>query len=470
MQDARIEPPLSSERNDARVGVGIARAGAPLAANLRSQATQPAAVPIHPEESATVTPYGTRRAGIWAVLVLMVVLGALLAIGLWPRMQAGKATAAVAADSRPTVVVVPAKRAKLETDLVLPGTMLPIQETPIYARTNGYVKRWFIDIGAKVTAGQLLAEIETPELDRELKQAIANLGQAKANLHLARTTAERWKSILKEKAVSPQEVDEKLGAHEARKADLAAAEANVQRLEELKSFERVTAPFAGTITARNIDVGQLISAGNTDPNRWMFRIAKTDTLRIYVNVPQSHTRLIAPGVNTTLILREFPEKTFTGKVLRTAGALDSQSKTLLTEVQVPNPGGELLAGMYAQVKFTLNPPQPAIVLPSNTLIVHADGPQVAAVNNDTVHMRKVTLGRDFGTQIEIISGLKDTEMIVTNPTDSLREGVNVKTTLAQAEKATSGPAAGVKPTGNGGPTDKPGAQNGQTAKPAEKKD
>jgi RND family efflux transporter MFP subunit len=380
-------------------------------------------------------PSGRRRfAAVFAVAVVALILVALFGIGLLPRLSANRAIAEVAKDSLTTVNVVPAARGKAGTELTLPSTLQPVMEAPIYARTNGYVKRWLVDIGAKVKAGQLLAEIETPEVDRELKQAIANKGQVKANLDLARTTAERWQTLLKDKAVSQQEVDEKVGALAARQADLAAAEASVQRLQELQGFQHVVAPFDGTITARNVDVGQLITAGSNNPNSWLYKLSKTGTLRLYVYVPQTHIRLIQAGMPADVILREYPGKAFPGKVLRTAGALDGQSKTLLTEVQVPNDKGELLAGMYAQVRFKLSQAEPTIVLPSNTLIVRADGPQVAAVQNNKVQMRKIVLGRDFGQQIEVIAGLNENELVVTNPPDSMHDGAQVKIAPAAAEK------------------------------------
>ena len=388
-----------------------------------------------------VAPTGAkRRFGTLAAFATAVLIAVLFLIVILPRMQAGKAIAEIHKDTRPLVIVVPAQRAKANTELNLPGTMLPIQEAPLYARTNGFVKRWLVDIGATVKEGQLLAEIETPEVDRELKQILANQQQAKANMDLARSTAERWKAVLKENAVSPQEVDEKISAYKARQADFAASQANVERLTQYKAFQRVTAPFAGTITGRNVEVGQLISANNTDPNRWMFKLAKMDTLRIYINVPQSHIRMIKPDAPVSVVLKEFPQP-FAGKVLRTAGALDPQSKTLLTEVQVPNANGELVAGMYAQVKFALNQTEPYILLPSNTLIIRQEGPQVAMVEKNTVQLRKVKLGRDLGTQVEVLSGVNENEMIITNPTDTMRDGVTVTTKVAEAEKPAAPPAA-----------------------------
>ena len=411
---------------------------------------------LHNAQSAQVMPEptppsGTRkRIGTVSAFALVILLGAFFMLGVWPRLHAGKAIANVQKDLRPNVVVVPAQRAKANMELTLPGTLLPIQEALIFARTNGYVKQWKVDIGEQVKQGQMLAEIETPEIDRELKQSLANQQQVKANMELARSTAERWKAVLKENAVSPQEVDEKVSALKARQADYAASQASVERLIQMKSFQRVTAPFAGTVTGRNVEIGQLISAGNPDPNRWMFKVAKMDTLKLYINVPQSHMRMIKTDLPVNVILKEFPQP-FVGKVLRTAGALDPQSKTLLTEINVPNEKFELAAGMFVQAKFALNQTEPNILLPANTLMIRQDGPQVAAVTNNTVQLRKVKLGRDLGTQIEILSGVEEKDMIVTNPTDAMRDGVNVNMKVAESDKPATPPAAPK-------PADKPTAQ------------
>jgi RND family efflux transporter MFP subunit len=381
-------------------------------------------------------PGGGSRLRTIAIIMIsgVLVLTGLLGIGMIPRLQTQKANADIPKDSRPIVNVIPATRTSAASEISLPGTLLPYMEAPIYARTNGYVRKWYVDIGAKVNEGQVLAEIDTPEVDRELKQAIANREQVIAHLALDRTTADRWKGLLDRKGVSQQEVDEKVGAYEARKADYAAADANVQRLQETKQFQRVVAPFAGTITARNVDVGQLINAGSSQTSGWMYKLAKLGTLRLYVNVPQNAMRLIQAGLPVNVMLQEFPGKPFPGKVVRTAGALDPESKTLLTEVQVPNDKGELLSGLYASVRFKVEQPTPNIVLPSNTLIMRADGPQVATVADNVIHIRKVTLGRDFGQQIEVIAGLEEKEQIVTNPPDFLREGVPVKAMAPEQKK------------------------------------
>lgn len=385
------------------------------------------------KEPALTSAPSARRSPLSAFVAVAIGAAALGAFYVWdvmPRLDAKKAMAQTAKDTRPSVVVVAAQRGKANTELMLPGTLLPIQETPIYARTNGYVKRWHADLGSKVSMGELLAEIDTPELDRELKQAAAKVAQAQANMKIAKSTADRWQSLLAQGAVSRQAVDEKASVYEAQRADLAAEHANVSRLRELKSFQRVTAPFSGIITARQIEIGQLISSGSTDADRWLFKLAKTDTLRMYVSVPQSYVRMVQANAPVVVNLREFQGKNFDAKIMRTAGALDAQSKTLTTEVHVPNADGTLLAGMYAQVKFSLTQAEPNILIPANTLIVRSDGPQVAAVANDVVQMRKVTLGRDLGTQIEVLAGLNEKELIITNPTDAMRDGFAVKATLA----------------------------------------
>lgn len=389
-----------------------------------------------------------RKRSPWSAIVAVVIgamlVGAFYFFDVAPKVEAKKATTAAIRDTRSTVTAVPVQRGKANAELNLPGTLLPIQEIPIYARTNGFVKKWLIDIGAKVEPGQLLAEIDTPELDRELNQAIAQAQQVQANLSLAKSTAQRWQALAKDNAVPRQEVEEKISAYQARSADLAAVQANVARLRELKSFARVTAPFAGTVTGRQIEVGQLIASGNTDPNRWMFKLAKIDTLRIYVNVPQSHSQMVSPDSPVSVSLREFQGKVFDAKVMRTAGALDAQSKTMTTEVQVPNQDGKLFAGMFAQVKFKLNQAEPSILIPANTLIVRADGPQVALVADEQIQMRKVTLGRDLGTQIEVLAGLAEKEMIVTNPTDSMRDGLPVRVVVPSPPPAAKPPDT-VKP-------------------------
>ena len=373
----------------------------------------------------------------------LAVLAALFAVGMLPRWRANAALTSSVRDQRPTVSVIASQHpAADDANLVLPGSTQAIQEAAIYARTNGYVRKWNVDIGAKVEAGQLLAEIETPEVDQELNQGRANVAQAAANLDLARATLTRWQKLVDQKVVAPQEFDEKKSAADARDADLKVAQANVKRLEELQGFEKIVAPFTGIVTARNIDNGNLVSAGSgqTQP---LFRIAQTDTLRIYVTVPQTQSRSIVPEQNATVSVREIPDKTFNAKVVRTAGALDPASRTLLTELQVPNADRQLFPGMYAEVKFALAHDDRTLVVPGNAVMIRSDGPKVLVVDaKQTIRARTVKLGRDLGDKVEIASGLDPSESIVANPTDSLHDGVEVKV-QAQASKPSDQPT---KPT------------------------
>ena len=357
----------------------------------------------------------------------LVVLAALFALGFIPRWRANAALTSSVRDQRPTVTVISSQQPSDAANLVLPGSTQAIQETALYARTNGYVRKWNVDIGAKVEAGQLLAEIETPEVDQELNQARASVAQASANLNLARVTLMRWQKLLGEKVVSPQEYDQNKSAADARAADLQVAEANVKRLEELQGFEKIVAPFPGIVTARNIDNGNLVSAGSSNQSQPLFRIAETDTLRIYVTVPQTQSRSIAAGQSATVSLREIPDKTFSAKVVRTAGAIDPASRTLLTELQLPNADGQLFPGMYAEVKFALPQDGRTLLIPGNAVMIRSDGPKVLVVDaKQTIRARGVKLGRDLGDKVEIVSGLNPTESLVANPTDALRDGSEVK--------------------------------------------
>ena len=336
---------------------------------------------------------------------------------------------------RTPVSVVHPRRANAKTQLVLPANVQAFLETPIHARTDGYLKLWLVDIGSKVKAGQLLAEIEAPEVDQQLKQLEAAQAQAQANLDLARTTAERWENLLQVDGVSKQEVDQNVAAYRARQADLEAAIANVGRLKGIQSFQKVVAPFDGTITARNIDVGALIVAGTT---KELFRLAQTDILRVYVNVPEIYSRSMVPGVPADLRIAAFPNRTFPGKVVRTAGAILPTTRTLLTEVQVPNPKGELLPGGFGEVSFQLTLPQEPLIIPSNTFLFRAKGTQVALVDkNLIVHLQKIVLGRDFGPNVEVLSGLTEGDSIIVNPSDSISEGTSV--IIVETPKVTNGP-------------------------------
>ena len=375
-----------------------------------------------------------RVSGIALVFGLAVVLAGLFAIGLWPKWNALKVAQAEAGkDDLQVVTYVAAKRGSPKADIVLPVSLFAMQEATLYARTNGYLRRWLVDIGDQVKAGQVLAEIEAPEVDRELDQAHASRAQVRANLDLARVTAERYGALLKEDAVSPQEVDEKYGIHEARKADYAAAEANLRRLDQMKSFQRVTAPFSGTIVARNVDVGSLIQAGSASSSGWLFKLAQTETIRVHAAVPQSSMRMIKPGMTVDLIVPELGERVFPAKVMRSAGAFDAATRTMVVEMHVPNKGGPLLPGMYAQAKINLVNAEPNLQVPINALMIGGDGARVAVVDTGgVIHIKPVKLGRDFGKEVEILAGLADHDRVVSNPRDSLTEGTKVRATEMQA--------------------------------------
>jgi len=304
-----------------------------------------------------------------------------------------------------------------------PANIQAYTETPIYARTNGYIKRWLVDIGTRVDRGQLLAEIETPELDRQLQQAEAAEAQAKANLGLARTTADRYQELLKQDGVSKQETDQAVTTLNADEASLKAATANVNQLKELQAFEKVTAPFAGTITGRYIDIGSLIASGT---NTLLFRLAEISTLRVYANIPEQYSKDIGIGLPVELETPGTKGKKFSGQVIRTAGAIDPVSRTLLTEIRVPNPNLELVPGEFGEVTFRLRSSRPVLVIPSSCLLFRAQGTQVALVQaGGRVHLQGLQLGRDLGNSVEVISGLGPEDQLIENPSDSITDGALV---------------------------------------------
>lgn len=353
------------------------------------------------------------------------------------RVQAELIPVANESNEIPVVVMHPT-RAAADQDLTLPGNVQAFMETPIYARTNGYLKRWYVDIGGKVKAGQLLAEIDTPEVEQQLHQAEAAELQAQASMDLAKSTAERWQNLLKSDGVSQQEVDQNNAAYKVAQANVNAAQANVERFKYLQSFQRVTAPFDGVLTARNVDNGALISDGNSQQ---LFRLAQINVLRVYVNVPESYSNDIAPGITTQLHIAEFPNNVFAGKVVHTAGAIDQTSRTLLTEIQVPNPKDQLMPGSYTQVKFHLRTGIVPLLVPSTALIFRSAGAQVATVDsNSKTHLRSVTIGRDFGNNLEILSGLDAQDQVVVNPPDSISEGDAVVVQVAPPTTAPNSPA------------------------------
>ncbi|HKB92562.1 MAG TPA: efflux RND transporter periplasmic adaptor subunit [Opitutaceae bacterium] len=349
-----------------------------------------------------------------------------------PRLRAAAKPDVNVRSSAPAVNVVLAQHASPDSELILPANVQAFQETPIYARTNGYLRKWNVDLGDSVSAGQLLAEIEAPEIQEELNQARAALEQADANLDIAKVSDERYQSMGKQGAVPQQDVDDRHAIYAARRADVHAAQANVQRLTDLQSFQTIMAPFAGKVSARNVEVGALINANGTGKD--LFRIVQIDPLRIYINVPQAYMRAIHPGVIADLLVQEFPGRVFEGKVVRLAAAADPVSRRVLTEVQISNSKEELMPGMFGQVRLRLKLDAPALLIPSNAVMSGSNGATVAVVDaKNTIHLQKVTTGRDFGTQIEILTGTDDGARVVANPSDSLAEGMLVEpSTLAKS--------------------------------------
>ena len=371
------------------------------------------------------------------LLFVVVVVAFIIIWGISSRKQANAQLAQETQDlAVPTVSVIHPKPGTPQQELILPGDMQPFTDAPIFARTSGYLKNWSVDIGAKVKAGQLLAEIDAPEVDQQLQQARADLATAEANLRLAEVTATRYQDLLKTDSVSQQDVDNAKGNFEARKTTVESERSNVKRLEELQSFERVYAPFDGVITARNTDIGALIDPGSSGGTaRELFHIAAINRLRVYVNVPQIDSPQIRPGLRADLVLTEFPGRRFEGSVVRSSGAIDNNTRTLLTEVDVDNSSGLLKPGGYVEVHLQLPSPVNTFTLPVNTTIFKSAGLQVATVKDaKTIVLLPIIPGRDFGTEIEVVAGLKGDESVVLNPPDSLTNGTAVR--LAEPQAAT----------------------------------
>src|SRR5438046_6030577 len=362
-------------------------------------------VPTHPP---------VRSVAVWGPIAVVSVLALLVIVGVWRHMRAHGAQEQFTKETNQLAVnVIDAKRDLKPKELILPGTFQAIKQTTIYPRSNGYVQSWKADIGDNVQAGQLLAEIATPEVDQQL-------AQARAQEEIAKLTADRWRDLVQKNVVSKQEYDQNEKAYEAAKA-------NLQQLEKIQSFQQILAPFAGKIAARNIDVGTLVTAGTGNSGTPLFRLGQSDRLRGYVFVPQTNAAQVVEGAKAKILLQEFPGREFDGAVTRTAGAMDPTSRTMQVEVQVPNDDGTLYAGMYGQVKFLLPDDNAPIVVPANAFVFRAQGPQVVTVTGDNrIHWQKISVGRDFGTQIEVLEGLKENTKVVMNPTDDLDEGIAVQ--------------------------------------------
>lgn len=360
-------------------------------------------------------------AALFVVVIVLVVAGVFTLVQRRAQYQSlAKETETMAI---PTVAVIHATTESGQEDLVLPGTLQAYVESPIYARVNGYLKKWNHDIGSRVRQGEILAEIETPEVDQQWMQGRADLATAEANLHFAEIAAKRFGDLLQKDGVSKQEADNAAGDYAAKKAMVQSAQANVRRLEELESFKHISAPFSGVITRRNVDMGTLINAGNGGAAQQLFFLAQTDPLRVYVNVPETYAHAIRVGLGAYLELTQFPGQKFQGKVVRTAESIDLATRTLLTEVDVPNKGDQLLPGGYAQVHLQVRVTGERLQVPVNALLFRSEGLRAVVVDaNHRIHLQALNIGRDFGTTLEVLGGLQADDWIVLNPADSLEEG------------------------------------------------
>ena len=361
------------------------------------------------------------RGGAITLLIVVLIVAVILAVtGVLQRVNARtKLESQTTELAAPDVLAAPPKQGKPTEEVVLPGNIFAYIDSPFYARTNGYLKKWYFDIGARVKKGQLLAEIESPEVDQQLAQANADLLTAEANAKYASVTSARYQDLVKTDSVSQQDTENFTTQAAATGTAVKSAQANVQRLNELVSFEKIYAPFDGTITARGIDVGQLIDLGAT---KEMFHLSAEQTLRVYVNVPQVYSLACKPGVLADLTFAEYPSRTFQGKIVRTAKAIDQASRTLLVEVDVDNRKGELVPGAYTQVHFKLGTEQPTLIIPVPALIFRAQGLQVATIVDGKAKLVPITIGRDDGRTVEVIAGLHLGDQVVQNPPDSIVDG------------------------------------------------
>ena len=399
----------------------------------------------------------TGRGGLLAFFALIFILAAAAVVGgILPRLTRAHALASQNdVPALPMVEVATARSAPMRSTLDLPGDMQALVDSPVFARVDGYLRTRLVDYGDRVKTGQLLAEIDTPELDQQIRQARAAVSQiqsalnegkadldlSKANLNLARLTVERWRRLAGKGVVARQEADQKEADFAVTEAQVAKAqasiattqenvhanEANLHRLDEMKAFARITAPFDGVITARNVDIGTLVNSGNGGAARELFHIAQIQVLRIFVNVPQTNVASMHPGQTAELRVQELPGQIFSARVTRIANALDANSRAMLTVLEVPNPHGVLMPGMYAQVRFSTGRAEAAVIVPGDVLILGKQGPRVAVVAPDhRIHLRSIRIGQDLGSEIEVVSGLAPGEVVVANPSDAVRENALVE--------------------------------------------
>lgn len=369
------------------------------------------------------------------VILVVFAAGAVVVRGIHSRVNAAAVIREKTVElAVPSVSVIHPKFGNPKDEIALPGNIQAFVDAPVYARTSGYLKKWYSDIGTRVKTGDLLAEIESPEVDQQLSQARADLATAQANMKLAEVTMNRDQVLIKTDAIAHQDVDNAVGAYEADKAAVASQTANVKRLQQLVAFEKVYAPFDGIITARNTDIGQLVNAGNGGAAQELFRVSSVDKLRIFVSVPQMYSRAAVEGVNADITLPEAPGRHFTGRIVRNTGAIDPATRTLLTEVDVDNSSRQLMPGAYAEIHLRLPAATPALLVPVTSIIFRSEGLQVAVVRGDTVDMVPVTEGRDFGTQIEITSGITSRDLVIVNTPDSLEAGTKVHAEFADQRR------------------------------------
>jgi RND family efflux transporter MFP subunit len=388
--------------------------------------THPSGQPLPEPETTAEEPKLTR--GTWiGMVVVAAIVAAVVIFGVMARHGSERALEKeTAASAIPSVNVVYPAPSKLSSEIALPGNTQAFTDAPIYSRTSGYLKSWYFDIGAHVKKGQLMAVIETPELDQQLQVAQADLKSAQANLDLANTTSARYQNLLKTNSVSKQETDVAMSDAAAKKAAVDASMANVRRLEQLQSFEKVYAPFDGIVTARNTDIGRLISAGQNTTPQELFHLAAIGKLRVYVSVPEGYAPAIKDGGKATLTLDEYPGRLFEGTIARNSNAIDQATRTLNVEVDVDNPKGELLPGAYVFVHFKVPEHVASLMIPSNTLLFRAEGLQVGVVRNGRVQLVPVKIGRDTGATVEIASGLTASDAVILDPSDSLASGQEVQ--------------------------------------------
>jgi len=375
-----------------------------------------------------------------AILVVLLILGIaafLVASGIIPRLRARQVLREqTRLSAEPTVTVAHPQRATPAEEVILPGNIQAFVDAPIYARTNGYLKKWYFDIGAHVKQGQLLAEIESPEVDQQLQQAREDLGTAQANLNLAQITATRYVNLFKTDSVAKQDVDNAVQDAAAKSATVKSAQANVRRLQQMVDFEKVYVPFDGVVTARNTDIGQLIDSGSSGgPARELFHVATVNKLRVFANVPQVYSHAAKVGIEVDLTLPELPGRRFTGTLVRTADSMDPATRTLLVEVDVVNSTGLLFPGSYTEVHFKIRSNGSTLIIPSNSLIFRSEGLRVPiVVNGNRAALVPITLGRDFGNTVEVVSGLSDDALVIANPPDSLVNGETVRVVQAISSK------------------------------------